>query len=51
MIQTIIWVLKNHEDRITNNEQEISALKKENALLKKKILEIEERQNKTFIIS
>ncbi len=50
MMQGIVWVLKNHEERITNNEEEINKLKEEVKSLKKtnKLLQnaLEEKSKK-----
>ena len=50
MLQQIVWVLKNHEDRITNNEKEIEAIKHENKLLKEEIEKLKQKESYKFIM-
>lgn len=57
MLQGIIWILRNHEDRITANEENIELLKntveslnKENKLLKEEINKLKQSKEYNYIM-
>lgn len=57
MLQQIIWVLQNHEERITINENDISLIKerlnsyeKENKLLKEELTKLKQKDYNNYIL-